>query len=156
MNQLFKSEFYKLIRQKSFWGLTVFSCLLSSILLLDGSFPTDAQAFFDHALYALPLLYVLIMVFGALFVGKDFDIRTIQAYVCAGHKRGNILLAKATVHLVGSAAILFFAADSSHSHRIHPVWNTRQRHNTDFNEICHDFLDHLCHGHAALYFCVSF
>lgn len=107
MNQLFKSEFYKLIRQKSFWGLTVFSCLLSSILLLDGSFPTDAQAFFDHALYALPLLYVLIMVFGALFVGKDFDIRTIQAYVCAGHKRGNILLAKATVHLVGSAAILF-------------------------------------------------
>ena len=108
MNQLFKSEFYKLIRQKSFGGLTVFSCLLSSILLLDGSFPTDVQAFFDHALYALPLLYVLIMVFGALFVGKDFDTRTIQAYVCAGHKRGNILLAKVIVLLVGCAAILFF------------------------------------------------
>lgn len=108
MSQLFKSEFYKLIRQKSFWGLTVFSCLLSSILLLDGSFPTDARAFFDHALYALPLLYVLIMVFVALFVGKDFDTRTIQAYVCAGHKRGNILLAKVIVLLVGSSAILFF------------------------------------------------
>lgn len=107
MSQLFKSEFYKLIRQKSFWCLTVCSFLLSSVLMLDKSFPASAQAFFNHTLYILPLLYILIIVFGALFVGKDFDTRTIQAYISAGHKRGNILFAKVITHLTGCAAILF-------------------------------------------------
>ncbi|MBS7008398.1 ABC transporter permease [Anaerostipes sp.] len=107
MKQLLKSEFYKLGTQKSFWGLAIFSFLLSSILMLDGSVPSDSSAFFDHALYILPLLYVLIMIFGALFIGKDFDLRTIQIYISAGHKRGSILAAKSIVHLTGCAAILF-------------------------------------------------
>lgn len=101
MRRILKAEFYKLWRIKSFWGLLVISCGLSCILLLDGSPPAKSLDVFNHILYTAPLLYVLIMIFGALFIGSDFENRTIQSYISAGHKRVHILLVKIIVHLAG-------------------------------------------------------
>ena len=106
MRRILKAEFYKLWRMKSFWGLLIISCALSCILLLDGSPPAKSLDVFNHILYTAPLLYVLIMIFGALFIGSDFENRTIQSYISAGHKRGHILLVKIIVHLTGCISIL--------------------------------------------------
>ena len=83
MRRILKAEFYKLSRMKSFWGLLVISCVLSCILLLDESPPAKSLDVFNHILYTAPLLYVLIMIFGALFIGSDFENRTIQSYISA-------------------------------------------------------------------------
>lgn len=107
MSSLLSAEFYKLGKLKSFWGLIVSSWLLNSILMLDDGLPANAASFFDHSLYTTPLLYVLIMVFGALFIGADFDNRTIQNYIAAGHKRNFIMFSKLIVHLTGCISILF-------------------------------------------------
>lgn len=107
MRRILKAEFYKLWRMKIFWGLLVISCVLSCVLLLDGSPPAKPLDIFNHILYTTPLLYVLIMIFGALFIGSDFENRTIQSYISAGHKRGDILLAKFIVHLTGCISILY-------------------------------------------------
>lgn len=106
MRRVLKAEFYKLWRMKSFWGLLIISCLLSCLLLLDGSPPAKPLDIFNHILYTAPLLYVLIMIFGALFIGSDFENRTIQSYISAGHKRWHILLSKIIVHLTGCISIL--------------------------------------------------
>ena len=110
--RILKAEFYKLWRMKSFWGLLIISCALSCILLLDGSPPAKSLDVFNHILYTAPLLYVLIMIFGALFIGSDFENRTIQSYISAGHKRGHILLVKIIVHLTGCMILLILCLPS--------------------------------------------
>lgn len=107
MSSLLRAEFYKLGKLKSFWGLIVSSWLLNSILMLDDGLPANVSSFFDHSLHTTPLLYVLIMIFGALFIGADFDHRTIQNYIAAGHKRNFIMFSKIIVHLIGCISILF-------------------------------------------------
>lgn len=107
MCKILKAEFYKLWKMKSFWGLILFSCILSWVLMLDGSLPSDTLDFLSQILYTAPLLYFLVMIFGTLFIGSDFENRTIQSYISAGQKRRHILLAKVTVHLAGCISILY-------------------------------------------------
>ena len=104
MTDLLKAEFYKLSRSRSFWGMALFSLILSSILLLDSK--PLVFGLFHASLYNTPLLYFLAIVFAALFVGEDFSERTLHGFVSAGHKRSSVLLAKTIVYQASCAFLL--------------------------------------------------
>ena len=87
MAQLLKAELYKLVHQKSFPGLLVFFLLLGSVMMLDRKLPASAADCFSGALFNTPLLYFLSIILCPLFVGVDFENRTLHAAVAAGHKR---------------------------------------------------------------------
>lgn len=106
MHNLLKAEFYRLWRKKSFWGVTGFSVVLGSILMLDHKGLDSAEALFYASLYSTPLLYLVIIIFCALFVGEDFENRSIQMYLCAGHGRGSVLAAKTVSYFTSCIVIL--------------------------------------------------
>ena len=54
MNNLLKAESYKLLHNKSFWGLFLFSFVLGSIMLFDSNRLTDDML--DASLYKIPSL----------------------------------------------------------------------------------------------------
>ena len=60
------------------------------------------------SLYNIPLLYFLIIVFIALFIGSDFSGRTLNTYITAGHKRSSIFRVKLIVSQIGCIIILVF------------------------------------------------
>lgn len=88
MSNLLKTELYKLFHSWYFWGIGIFNLLLSSILLLDSK--ECSSNLIMASLYNIPLLYFLIIVFIALFIGSDFSGRTLNTYIAAGHKRSSI------------------------------------------------------------------
>lgn len=104
MVNLLKAEIYKLVHSQSFLILEVLSFLLYGVLLLDSKgLTTD---FFCAALYNTPLLYFLIIIFTALFVGNDFGQRTLHTYIYTGHKRSSILFAKTFIYIIACMILL--------------------------------------------------
>ena len=95
MSNLLKTELYKLFHSWYFWGIGIFNLLLSSILLLDSK--ERSSNLIMASLYNIPLLYFLIIVFIALFIGSDFSGRTLNTYITAGHKRSSIFRVKLIV-----------------------------------------------------------
>ena len=101
-----KTELYKLFHSWYFWGIGIFNLLLSSILLLDSK--ECSSNLIMASLYNIPLLYFLIIVFIALFIGSDFSGRTLNTYITAGHKRSSIFRVKLIVSQIGCIIILVF------------------------------------------------
>ena len=58
------------------------------------------------SLYNLPQIYFISILFAALFIGEDFENRTISSFISAGHKRGDVFFAKALSYLTASTALL--------------------------------------------------
>lgn len=106
MSNLLKTELYKLFHSWYFWGIGIFNILLSSILLLDSK--ERSSNLIMASLYNIPLLYFLIIVFIALFIGSDFSGRTLNTYITAGHKRSSIFRVKLIVSQIGCIIILIF------------------------------------------------
>lgn len=104
MSKLLNAEFYKLFHSRCFWGIAAFNLFLSSVLLLDGI--EETSSLFFASLYNAPILYFLTIVFSALFVGNDFGQRTLQSYINAGHKRGQVLFAKLLVYQIACMMIV--------------------------------------------------
>ena len=104
MANLLRTEWYKLWHSWYFWGIGIFTFLLSSILLLDSKGKTSNLVM--ASLYNTPLLYFLFIVFIALFIGNDLGGRTLNAYLTAGHKRGYVFWAKVMVSQIGCILIL--------------------------------------------------
>lgn len=103
MINLLKAQYYKLLHKQSFWGLLVFSLGLGSVLLLD-SRNTTADLL-KGSLYNLPQLYFIPIIFTALYVGEDFENRTISCLVSAGQRRGSILFSTALSCLTAGTAL---------------------------------------------------
>ena len=106
MSNLLKPELYKLFHSWYFWGIGIFNLFLSTILLLDSK--GKSSNLIMASLYNVPLLYFLIIVFIALFIGSDLGRRTLNTYITAGHKRSCILWAKVIVSQIGCIIILIF------------------------------------------------
>ena len=106
MSNLLKTELYKLFQSWYFWGIGIFNLFLSTILLLDSK--GKSSNLIMASLYNVPLLYFLIIVFIALFIGSDLGRRTLNTYITAGHKRSCILWAKVIVSQIGCIIILIF------------------------------------------------
>lgn len=104
MNNLLKSERYKLMHNKSFWGMLLFSFVLGSVMLFDSNRLTNGML--NASLYNIPLMYFLIMIFSVSFIGEDFENRTIHSFVSGGHKRMDVLLAKTMIYLLASEGLL--------------------------------------------------
>ena len=106
MSNLLKTELYKLFHSWYFWGIGIFNLLLSSILLLDSK--ECSSNLIMASLYNIPLLYFLIIVFIALFIGSDFSGRTLNTYITAGHKRSSIFRVKLIVSQIGCISFWYF------------------------------------------------
>ena len=106
MSNLLKTELYKLFHSWYFWGIGIFNLFLCTILLLYSK--GKSSNLIMASLYNVPLLYFLIIVFIALFIGSDLGRRTLNTYITAGHKRSCILWAKVIVSQIGCIIILIF------------------------------------------------
>ncbi|OPJ60020.1 ABC transporter permease [Clostridium oryzae] len=106
MNNLLKCEMYKLWHNRSFWVMLLFSIVLESLMILDSHVVALTSGLFYASLYNMPLLYLLITIFAALFVGEDFVNRTLHSFISAGHRRGAVMVAKMVTYLVASVLIL--------------------------------------------------
>ena len=106
MSNLLKTELYKLFHSWYFWGIGIFNLFLSTILLLDSK--GKSSNLIMASLYNVPLLYFLIIVFIALFIGSDLGRRTLNTYITAGHKRSSIFRVKLIVSQIGCIIILIF------------------------------------------------
>ena len=103
MANLLRAEFYKLAHNGSFWMIGLVSFLLGRVLLLDGR---QTSHLFYSALYNVPLLSFLTNIWGAIWVGGEFQQGTLYWYVEAGHKRIKVLLAKVVTYQVSCAVVL--------------------------------------------------
>lgn len=106
MTNLLCAEWYKLFHSRYFWTIGAFNLFLSSILLLDSA--GETSSLFFASLYNTPILYFLLIIFAALFIGSDFEQRTLQSYISAGHQRGQVWAVKILVYLAACVAIVFF------------------------------------------------
>lgn len=97
-----KAGFYQLVHSLGFWAVALVSLLLSSALLLDA----HGSDILHTSLYNAPLLSFLALVFTALFLGEDFEKRTLNRLVSAGHGRLKVLICKAAVCLAADTIIL--------------------------------------------------
>ena len=104
MINLLKAEYYKLLHKQSFWGLLFFSLALGSLLLTDSKNTTSDLV--KGSLYNLPQIYFISILFAALFIGEDFENRTIPSFVSAGHKRGAVFFAKTLSYQPASTVLL--------------------------------------------------
>ena len=119
MSNLLKTELYKLFHSWYFWGIGIFNLFLSTILLLDSK--GKSSNLIMASLYNVPLLYFLIIVFIALFIGmvydstflliiisgilalilgQEFSKRTINLEISAGHSRKRIFTSKIISYLI--------------------------------------------------------
>lgn len=104
MFNLLKAELYKLFYSRYFWAILVFHFILSSIFLLDSKHST-VNLFFA-SLYNTPYLFFLIIVFAALYVGDDLGSRTLYTDIAAGHKKWQVVFAKAIIYQSACIVIL--------------------------------------------------
>lgn len=111
MINLIKMELYKLKRQKlvmillaAVVALSAFSAF-SEINLLMVNGPIGGKASFANAFQDVFMLF-LIAVFGGFYIGADFSNRTIQAELARGHRRVDLIAAKALVFVVGSGILM--------------------------------------------------
>lgn len=103
MANLLRVEFYKLVHNGSFWMAGLASFLLGGVLLLDGR---QTVNLFYSGFYNVPLLSFLTIIWGAVWVGGEFQQGTLYWYVVAGHKRSQILAAKVVTYQVSCVVIL--------------------------------------------------
>lgn len=106
MSNLLKTELYKLTHGWYFWGIGLLNLFLSSILLLDSY--KETENLFLASLYNAPILYFLTIVFATLFIGTDFEQRTLYSYISAGQKRSHVMFVKTLIYEVASFFILAF------------------------------------------------
>lgn len=106
MSNLLKTELYKLFHNWYLWGIVIFNLFLSCILLLDSKGKTSNMIL--ASLYNIPILYFLVIVFIALFIGNDFGEKTLNTYIVAGHKRSFIFWIKVIVSQIGCIIIFAF------------------------------------------------
>lgn len=104
MANLLNAEFYKLRHKRSFWVTLLIAVFLENILLMDGLLRTSVL--WQASLYNAPQLYFLLIIFGALFIGDEFENRTFQSLISAGHSRGQILFAKTAAYMTACVLLV--------------------------------------------------
>lgn len=105
MANLLRTEWYKLWHSWYFLGNRDLYVFFEAVYCC-WTAKEKLQIWLGHSLYNTPLLYFLIIVFIALFIGNDLGGRTLNAYLTAGHKRGYVFWAKVMVSQIGCILIL--------------------------------------------------
>ena len=111
MYNLIKTELYKLKRQKLFIILFLIVIAISSfstfseINLVTPTNPVTGKESFANAFQDIFMLFV-IAIFAGFYIGSDFSNRTIQTELSRGHKRTDIIFAKAFVYSLGASVLM--------------------------------------------------
>lgn len=105
MKNILKSELYEFIRDKKYLILLVISIILQSVLLLDKNIKNTSEMIY-HSFYNMPLLFIVVNVFIALYIGGNFSDRKINRYIISGHKRANIVIVETFIVVIFSNLIL--------------------------------------------------
>ena len=112
MYNLIKTELYKLKRQKLFIILFLIVIAISSFsafseinLVTTPANPITGKDSFANAFQDIFMLFV-IAIFAGFYIGSDFSNRTIQAELSRGHKRTDIIFAKAFIYSSGASVLM--------------------------------------------------
>ena len=112
MYNLIKTELYKLKRQKLFIilfliviAISCFSAFSEINLITTPANPVTGKDSFANAFQDIFMLFV-IAIFAGFYIGSDFSNRTIQAELSRGHRRTDIIFAKAFVYSLGASVLM--------------------------------------------------
>lgn len=102
MGGLIRAEFYRLVRDRSFWMLLV-AAIAAYMLMLTGGHQLEVPG--REVLGTImggraAAAVVIASVYGGLYIGRDFESRTFTLPVEAGHSRSAVLLSKAIVFFI--------------------------------------------------------
>ncbi len=112
MLKLLTFEMTKLRFLKSFKVLILLSFLIGflssgiSSVLDSGQGLSGHQTFFYQFADLRTLIFVFAGVFSGLFIGEDFNNRTIQSEISSGFSRFSILLSKTIVYMIGVCVLI--------------------------------------------------
>ena len=110
MGNLVKAEWYKLIRDRSFWVITLFLLAFSVLypLLLEGGKEISGNDFYRG--YILSINTDIIRLFPAIlagfFIANEYSMGTMKSIASSGNSRIRIYIAKLIVFSIGSVLIL--------------------------------------------------
>lgn len=108
MKSLIKAELYTFKYNKMYLLLLLISFLLGIILFIGDGKPHEWTGLYTlrFSLYNNPLLVIIVNVFAALYVGRDFIQKTLMRYIYSGHKRAHVVLVKLFIFFIYSNLIL--------------------------------------------------
>jgi ABC-2 type transport system permease protein len=105
---MIKMEFYKLRKQRIFYVILLFVgviSVMSSISAMSLDVNLNGKTQYVEMFHDVSMLFAC-AVFVALYIGNDFNSRTIQYQVASGHSRKDIIIAKLLGFMVASQMII--------------------------------------------------
>lgn len=107
MSKLLNAEWYKFVHDKVYWALLAVIVLVNWIMLFGSrKFNLPGRDILSPIMDKEIITIMIASVYGGLFVGKDFEERTLYHGIMAGKGRARTLLAKVVVFLVAMNGLL--------------------------------------------------
>ena len=108
MINMIKMEFYKLRRQKIFYIILLFVgviAVMSSISAMSLNINLNGKTQYVEMFQDVSMLFAC-AIFVAMYIGNDFNNRTIQHQVASGHSRKDIIIAKLLGFMMAAQMIM--------------------------------------------------
>lgn len=108
MINMIQMECYKLKKQKIFYIILLFVgviSIMSSISAIQLDSQLNGKTQFTVMFHDISMLFVC-AIFAAIYIGNDFNNRTIQSQIASGHSREKIVIAKLFVFMIAAQMIL--------------------------------------------------
>ena len=107
MYKLLKASFFRLKKNKVFWGIVIITIILA-ISFLVNSMKNEFKYKIDSILFNnIQIIGLFIAVFTSLFIGTEYAYGTIRNKIIAGHTRRSIYLTNWLVSVVAGILIEF-------------------------------------------------
>ncbi len=103
MYKLLKANFFRLVKNKIFWGIVIITILIASFILLNTilNHQGDTKEGIDKILVMyIHFIGIFIAMFTSLFVGTEYSDGTLRNKIMIGHSRKNIYLANLITSIV--------------------------------------------------------
>lgn len=101
MNKLLKANFSRLKREWSLWIVAGVTLAVAIVKIFDSYGYIENVVLDDLIFEMIPFIGILYSLFIALYLGKEYNDKTMRNKLIVGHKRENIYLANYIVCLVG-------------------------------------------------------
>lgn len=113
MNNLIQSEWYKLLKDRSFRGLILMisaSALFWSIFqyidhTMDGEYPASGIEMWKSALLGNYIMIMGMCVLAGFFISSEYTTGVMKSIASSGNSRGRIIAAKQLVYALGSVIL---------------------------------------------------
>ena len=109
MYKLLKANFFRLVKNKIFWGIVIITILIASFILLNTilNHQGEIKAGIDNILIMyINFIGIFIAMFTSLFVGTEYSDGALRNKIVIGHSRKHIYFANMMTSIVVGICII--------------------------------------------------